>query len=292
MPVSTLLVDPAWLNSRLDDPRIRIVDVTTFLYIDPNGTNHRLSSGRDAYEKEHIPGAVFGDLLADFSDPAAPLPFTVLDSDAFAERIGALGVGEGTHVVVYDQGGPNMWATRLWWNLRLEGFDDVSVLDGGLAAWKEAGFATASGTERKEPATFVARRRPELLADRDAVAAAIEDDKVVLVNSLDPATFRGETQSYPRPGHIPSSVNIPFEELIAEGGRFRDAGEVRDLFSEAGTLDEGKRVVTYCGGGIAATRVAFDLARLGRSDIAVYDGSLNEWTSDPSLPLETGPGAE
>src|SRR5690606_29100996 len=131
-------------------------------------------------------------------------------------------------------------------------------------------------------ATFVARRRPELLADRDAVAAAIDDDKVVLVNALDPATFRGETKSYARPGHIPSSVNIPFEDLVAEDGRFRDAGEVRDLFSDAGTLDEGKRVVTYCGGGIAATRVAFDLARLGRPDIAVYDGSLNEWTADPS----------
>src|SRR5690606_33728478 len=118
------------------------------------------------------------------------------------------------------------------------------------------------------------------------VAAAIDDDGVVLVNALDPATFRGESKSYARPGRIPSSVNIPFQDLSDEDGRVRDIDEVRELFAKTGTLDEDKRVITYCGGGIAATFVAFDLARLGRTDVAVYDGSLNEWTADPSLPME------
>lgn len=287
MTISTLLVDPEWLHSRLDDPRLRIIDATTFLHMDPDGADHRLTSGRATYEQEHIPGAVFADLLNDFSDPEAGVPMTVLDSDTFAARIGALGVGPDTHVVVYDQGA-NMWATRLWWNLRLEGFDAVSVLDGGLPAWKQAGHPTASGTETYPAAAFVARRRPELLATKDSVAKAIDDDGVVLVNALDPATFRGESNAYPRPGRIPSSVNIPFLDLTDENGRVRGLDEVRDLFADAGTLDDGKRVVTYCGGGIAATFVAFDLARLGRSDVAVYDGSLNEWTADPSLPLELG----
>lgn len=291
MTLSHLLVDPEWLHSRLDDPQLRIIDTSTFLYMDPNGTDHKLTSGRGSYEEEHIPGAVFADLLTDFSDPDSPVPMTVLDSDTFAARIGALGVGPDTHVVVYDQGA-NMWATRLWWNLRLEGFDNVSVLNGGLPAWKAAGLPTRSGTESYPAATFVARRRPELLATRDTVAKAIEDDGVVLVNSLDPATFRGESNAYPRPGRIPTSVNIPFLDLADGNGRVRDLDEVRDLFARTGTLDEDKRVVTYCGGGIAATFVAFDLARLGRPDVAVYDGSLNEWTADPDLPLEVGEPAQ
>ncbi|GGM88574.1 sulfurtransferase [Thermopolyspora flexuosa] len=287
MTVPSLLVEPEELHARLDDPRLVIIDATTFLHMDPEGTDHRLTSGRATYEQEHIPGAVFADLLNDFSDPNAAVPMTVLDSETFAARIGALGVGPDVHVVVYDQGA-NMWATRLWWNLRLEGFDAVSVLNGGLPAWKAAGYPTRSGVETRPAATFVARRRPELLADRDTVAKAINDENVVLVNALDPATFRGESNAYPRRGRIPSSVNIPFLDLADESGRIRGTDEVRDLFAEKGTLDEGKRVITYCGGGIAATFVAFDLARLGRTDVAVYDGSLNDWTSDPSLPMETG----
>lgn len=286
MSTHPLLVDPAWLDQRRDDENLRILDATTFLELSEDDGDHRVTSGAQAYEKEHIPGAVHADLLQDFSDTEAPVPFTVLDSETFAERIGRLGVGPGTHVVVYDQG-PTMWAARLWWNLRLEGFDDVSVLDGGLPAWKEAGLPTTNGRDSCPPMRFEAHRRPELYADKDAVLEALGDESVLLVNALDEPTFRGERQTYARAGHIPGSVNVPFEGLLDQHGRVRDAEQVREAFASVGALDQDKKPVTYCGGGIAASFVAFDLARLGREDVAVYDGSMNEWAADESLPLET-----
>lgn len=282
-----LLVDPAWLHERLEDPALRILDATTFLTQPEGDGYYEFESGRRAYEKAHIPGAVFADLLHDLADPDAATMFTALDSETFAARIGALGVGPGTHAVVYDQG-MNIWATRLWWNLRYEGFDDVSVLNGGLAAWTRAGHAVRSGVESNEPAVFTARRRPELHADKDTVLAAIGDPGVQLVNCLDRPTFAGTRRTCARPGRIPSSTNVPFPDLADSDGLLHDPDEIRGLLDEAGTLDESKKVVTYCGSGIAATTLAFQLALLGRPDVAVYDGSLTEWAADPALPLEVG----
>ena len=286
MSTHPLLVDPMWLHQHSNDENLRVLDATTFLD-QPEGDGHyEVTSGAQAYEREHIPGAVHADLLRDLADTGAPGAFTALDSETFAERIGRLGVGPGTHVVVYDQG-PAMWAARLWWNLRLEGFDDVSVLDGGLPAWKEAGLPTTNGRDSYPPARFEARRRPELYADKDRVLKALEDEGVLLVNALDEPTFRGERKTYARAGHIPGSVNVPFQGLLDEHGRVRDTEEVREKFASVGALDTDKLPVTYCGGGIAASLAAFDLARLGREDVAVYDGSMTEWAADESLPLET-----
>lgn len=210
--------------------------------------------------------------------------FKELTSEKFAEEIGKLGVTNSSHVVIYDQG-PMMWATRLWWNLRLEGHDKIAVLDGGFPAWQQAGHPVATGAERNEPTAFEARRRPELYADRDRVLAAIEDDSLVLINSLDEPTFAGTRTTYDRPGHIPTSVNVPFQGLIAEDGHAASPDSIRDQYDQVEALDGSKTPITYCGSGIAATFEAFQLARLGRPDVAVYDGSLTEWAADESLPL-------
>ncbi|GAB2847715.1 rhodanese-like domain-containing protein [Actinocorallia aurea] len=281
-----LLVDAAWLHEHLEDPAIRILDATTFLTQPEGDGYYDVESGRQAYEKAHVPGAVFADLLHDLADETAATTFTALPSAEFAARLGALGVGPGTHVVIYDQG-PNIWATRLWWNLRYEGFDSISVLNGGLPAWIQAGNEVRSGTESYEPATFEAARRPELYASKEDVLAAIDDPGTVLVNSLDRPTFTGARQTYARPGRIPSSTNVPFPELLDESG-FKSPESVRPLFDSADALDTSKKVITYCGSGIAATGLAFHLAQLGRPDIAIYDGSLTEWSADPTLPLVTG----
>lgn len=282
-----LLVDAAWLAEHRTDPDLVLLDATTILVLPEGDGYYTVNSGVELYRAAHIPGAVFADLHLNLADQSAEDTFTVLDSADFAERIGALGVGDGKHVVVYDQGG-NLWATRLWWNLRLEGFDSISVLDGGLPAWRAADLPVESGDLAPTPAVFTARRRPELLARKDEVLAAVSDEKTVLVNSLDRPTFTGEKQTYARPGRIPSSENVPFGALVTAQGRFIDLEEQRPLLDAADTLDGGNRVVTYCGGGIAATAVAFSLARLGRNDVAVYDGSLTEWTKDDALPLEIG----
>ena len=289
MSTVPLLVDAAWLAAHRADPNIRIYDVSISHGKTEAGESFT-ASGRESYEAEHIPGAAHADVFGDLADTESPHAFTSLDHDTFAERAGALGIGADTHVVLYDQGG-NLWATRLWWNLRLEGFDRVSVLDGGLGAWKSAGFDTEQGGGNSYPATtFTGERRPELLATKESVLAGIGNPEGVLVNSLEPQTFRGEvdTYGYGRPGRIPDSVNVFFGDLVTEDGRVGGLDLVRPLFADAGALGEDKSVVTYCGGGIAATFLAFQLARLGRDDVAVYDGSMNEWVSEESLPLEIG----
>jgi len=283
-----LVVDGAWLESRLGDPRLRILDATAHLRLPADGSVH-LRPGHESYEREHIPGALFADLLGDLADPDAALPFTVPESERFAQRMGQLGVGEGTYVVVYDQFDPALdpehyqfWAPRLWWHLRLEGFDDVAVLDGGLGVWKAEGRPTTSEpSPGHPPAEFRAGRRPELLADADEVTAGIDDEDVVIINALPPETYAA--------GRIPRTHNVSFTVLIdPETGRMRSEDDLRRHFDPTGALHRHRRAITYCGGGIAACVGALALARLGRDDVAVYDGSMNDWTSDPARPVERG----
>ena len=217
-----IVVDGAWLQERLDDPHLRLLDATTHLRF-LTGGGVELVAGRDGYVREHIPGALFADLMDALGRPGAPQPITVPDSARFAAAMGALGVGEGTYVVVYDQFDPDLgpdryqfWAPRLWWHLRLEGFADVAVLDGGLGAWKAEGRpVTDAPSPGHPPADFAAARRPELLVSTEEVEAAVGDAETVLINALPPQAFAA--------GRIPASHNVPFSAIVdPQTGRFRD----------------------------------------------------------------------
>jgi thiosulfate/3-mercaptopyruvate sulfurtransferase len=184
----------------------RVFDATVLLDRPVEGGPYVPRPQRDAYLREHIPGAAFADLL-ELSDPDSPFPFTLPSAERFAGLAGALGVR--APVAVYSQTSV-MWATRLWWLLRYFGFDDVAVLDGGLEAWKAAGLPLESGPTSYPPVEFEARPRPELLATRADVEAIVTEGGACLVNTLAPRVFRGEgPTSYSRPGRIPGSVNVP-----------------------------------------------------------------------------------
>jgi thiosulfate/3-mercaptopyruvate sulfurtransferase len=286
-PALPPLLSAAELQAALGRPDLRILDASTTLTLDPDARRYVATPQRDAYLAAHIPGAVFADVVHDLSDPDAEWAFTLPAPELFARQAGRLGVGDGTQVVVHDSGGA--WATRVWWLMRLHGLDRVSVLDGGLRAWQAAGLPTETGAVEVAPATFTPAVRRELLATT-AEVAALSRDGGCLVNALDPATFRGEqpTNPYPRRGRIPGSGNLPFDGLLDPGtGRFRPMSEIAVLLDAAGLLRPG-RAVTYCGGGIAATLPAFAAYVAGNPDVAVYDGSLTEWTSDPDRPVELG----
>lgn len=281
------LVDTDWLAARLGAPELVIVDATTHLPVPADGA-YVPESGRAAYDQAHIPGAVFADLLTDFADPGADEPWTVPDRARFVAAAEALGIGDGAQVVVYDQH-DGFWATRLWWQLRLEGFGAVAVLDGGLPAWRAAGGQVTDAVSTPHPRTFTGVRRPELLRSTGEIAAGLDDPHTLLVNVLAPETYRGEVTNYARPGHIPGSINFPvFQIRDADTGTLRPLEELRAAARDAGLLDPARTVVTYCGGGIAATGVAHVLALLGREDVAVYDGSMTAWAGDPDLPLVVG----
>lgn len=258
-----------------DDPTIRVVDATVHLTFDENGAH--TESGRDTYREAHVPGATFADQALDLTEHDGEAPFAAVPSERFAEVVGGLGIGNDHTVVVYDHVN-GIWATRLWWQLGLEGHDDVVVLDGGLQAWKDAGLPVAAGGASYPAATFTATRRSERVVTTADVEAATHDRSTLLINSLARESFAD--------ARIPGSVNVPFDELVDESGRLRAADELRPLFESVGALDPDVAPVTYCGGGIAATAVAFALQGLGRGDVAIYDGSMTAWTSDASRPLE------
>lgn len=289
-----LLVTTDWLEEHLEDPDLRIIDASVLMKQDENGV--QLESGRELYDKEHLPGAVFADLLHELSDPDADLPFTAPSHEYFVNKITELGIGDGMFIIIYDRGAlvdapfsASDWASRLWWQLRLEGFDQVAILAGGLPKWKQEKRPLTNERVDYPTATFNGRRRPELLADKRDIQEAMHHSSTVLVNCLSPAEFKGESDAYPRKGHIPGSKNIFFGDVtdpVTKG--LPDKEKLKQIFEPSGALDPDKRVVTYCGGGIAATWNAFALAMLGRFDVAVYDGSMNEWTADENLPLESG----
>jgi thiosulfate/3-mercaptopyruvate sulfurtransferase len=280
-----LLVDAEQLVAALDDPSLRVLDATVWLQIHPDGSEVTIESGRAAFDEGHIPGAGFADLI-ELSDPERPTWFMLPEADRFSDGMSRLGVGSDTHVVAYDAE-DGIWAARLWWMLRAFGFDAVSLLDGGLEAWRAAGLPLSTETRDVPRRGFEARLRPELVASREDVEAVLHAGGACLVNALPPELFRGEVPIVPgRFGHIPGSVNVPTESLIdPESNRFLPVETLRGRFDEAGVLDQ-PRVIAYCGGAIAATFDAFALALLGRDDVAVYDGSLVEWASDPELPLD------
>jgi thiosulfate/3-mercaptopyruvate sulfurtransferase len=277
------LVEPGWLASRLEDERLRVLDVT--VQITPEFVTR---SGRCGWEVAHVPGSVFGDLLGGLSDRAAPALMMMLPSaEQFSTEMGALGVGTGTQVVLYDAR-ENMWAARVWWMLRAFGFDDAALLDGGYEKWQKEGRRVSADACAYPAARFEPQPRPELIASRAAVLAAVGERAACIIDALPEQSYRGDGPSaYGRAGHIASAKNAPFHRLVREDQTLRTADELRALFAGIG-LSSGQRAITYCGGGIAASLAAFALVLIGHPDIALYDGSLSEWAPDPSLPMEKG----
>lgn len=281
------LVDAAALEAQLADPGLRVLDCTVRFEATPEGAV--VSSGRPGYEAGHVPGAGFLDLMGELADPDSPYGFMLPPADRFADAMGRLGVGEGTRVVLYDAGG-SMWAARAWWNLRAYGFDDAAVLDGGWTTWTQEGRPVSTEPSTYPPARFVARPRAGLFATRDDVLAAIGSGSTCVLNALSPDQHAGERPTVPdgRAGRIAGSGNVPWHDVIDPATqRYLPVERLRELLGGVGATSA-ERVVTYCGGGIAAASVAFALRLVGQEDVAVYDASMQEWATDPSLPMETG----
>jgi thiosulfate/3-mercaptopyruvate sulfurtransferase len=282
------LVETGWLAARLADPDIRVFDCSVKLEQTPQGV--KLTSGREDWTRAHVPGSGFLDLLVDLSDRTSPFNAMLPPAEQFAEALGRAGVGPGSRVVLYDRGG-NMWAARIWWMLRCFGFDAAGVLDGGWGKWTAEGRPVSDAPPAYAPARFEARPRAGLMADKAEALAALGKDEVVLVNALSPEVHSGKAAPYGRAGRIPGSVNVPAMSLLdPASGAYRPLQSLREAFDAVGALS-GKKVIAYCGGGIAASSDALALTLLGAEDVAVYDGSLSEWIADPASPMETDAAA-
>ena len=287
MKLPSPLISSDWLAQHLDAPGLRIFDCTMFLH--PDGpARFRVESGRTVYDAGHVPGAGFLDLQAELSDRRSPLRFTMPPATELADTLTAKGIGDDCTVVLYCGGTPS-WATRIWWMLKAIGFDRAAVLDGGIAKWKAEGRALTTAPCTYPPASLTVRPRPELFADRDVVRHAIGDSGSLTINALTAEQHAGRGgPTYGRPGRIAGSTCVPSVSLVAVNKTLRPASELEATFTAAGARRD-RRIICYCGGGIAATLDAFVLhGLLGYSHVSVYDASMQEWAADPSLPMETG----
>ncbi len=280
LPEIDMLVSAQWLKEHLGNPDLVVLDATVIVESDAAG-NFRSVNGRANYEAGHIPTAGFADLLGELSDVESPFQFGMPSPEEFAAAMGALGVGDDSRVVIYDDMGSS-WAARVWWMLRWIGFDRAALLDGGLDAWTAAGGELSTESVLRTSRALTVNLRPELIADQEEVRASIGNDAVNLVDALPEIHYRGEWTMYAQPGHIPDAINVPVTSLFGETGHFRSDEKLSGLF----VGDRGARTITYCGGGIAAAADAFVLTRLGFTDVAIYAASLEEWTANPDNPME------
>ncbi|MEW1828819.1 rhodanese-like domain-containing protein [Streptomyces sp. NPDC088196] len=284
------LVDDTWLAAHLDDPRLVVLDATALLPSPREDGDYRSASGRETWAERHLPGSRHADLTGELSDHDAPYHFAVPSPEALAAALARLGVGEGGEVVSYDSGG-GIWAARLWWMLRAIGVP-AAVLDGGLEAWEAAGRPLASGDDTEpvpavRPVTPVVR--PDLWAGIEDVAAVSRGERPgTLVCALPLGGYDGSAPTrYSRRGHIPASRSLPGRGLLDESGRVLPTEELAAKVGAVLDTDDSP-VVLYCGGGISAAGAALALTLLGRTDVSVYDGSLEEWSKDPARPMELG----
>ena len=277
-----------WLNDNLYNSHIRIYDCTTYLHYKDNNPTlpYIVESGREKYEIIHIPNSSFMDLHLDLSDKASPYRFTLPKLEALAEKFKKLGIGSDFHTILYSRNGAQ-WSARLWWMLKSVGIDNVSILDGGFNEWKKNGLPTSQESLTFLPSDFDFIPRENIFVDKQAVLEAIDSDSTIILNSLTADIHKGQNPRYGRPGRIPKSKNIPFHELLdSETGKFKTFEEVTKIF-ETNKITKDKKILNYCGGGIAASLEAFVLYQLGFKNIAIYDNSLHEWAAiDQTLPME------
>ena len=282
------LVSTEWLARHVGDDGLVVVDASVVGAETPAG--FRWLSGLDDYLIEgHVPGAVFADILEEFSDPEGAYSFTRPDDARLERAARELGIGDDVAVVIYDSS-LGHWAARLWWLLASAGVDRVAVLDGGLTRWRADGRAVETGFEPPRAAvSLTLSPRDGFWADRHEVLAITsgETTDASLVCAAPPSDFRGETGQRPRRGHIPGSVNVPISAVVDRESRTFLGGEALQEGLAPATAAAASRVVVYCGGGIAAAGTGFALRQAGHQDVAVYDGSLDEWAADPEAPLVT-----
>jgi thiosulfate/3-mercaptopyruvate sulfurtransferase len=277
-----LIVSTDWLHDHLQDENLRIIDIRG--HIIPASQPHpHYFSHRAEYDASHIPGAVFVDWTSDITDPDSPNGTQIAKPQAFADFMNAIGVGDDTFVVAYDDA-QSMFAARMWWALNYYGHSQVAVLDGGWNKWLAEGRATTDQLPDILPTVFHPRPDSGWRRTIDDVEAALESEKL-LMDVRSPAEFNGESSRAKRKGHIPGAFNLSRTKMVAEGDILPTPEALRDQFEAAGIDDSVPEVIVYCNSGVSASYGLLALKLAGIDNATVYDGSWKEWGNDESKPI-------
>jgi len=273
------LVDVDWLQRNLEHDELVIFDASW----------HMPATGRDGlkeWQQERIPGARFFDFDGKICAPDSDLPHMMPDEAIFTRELQALGLNQDSVVVVYDTMG--MFSSpRAWWMLRAMGCANVALLDGGLVAWKEAGYSIESRTEEPvyETGDFIANMDQGFIADALTVLAALDDDSVCVLDARPEPRFRGAAEE-PRPGlrrgHMPGALNLPFAELFKHG-LLKSKAELREIITPL--IGDSERTICSCGSGVTACVIGFAAHYVGYENLSIYDGSWCEWGLPGELPV-------
>ncbi len=278
------LLSPAQLAERLNQPELIVLDCR-FALEDP-------AYGARVYAEGHIPGARFIDLEHDLSAPVQrgitgrhPLP----DPQQLLERLRALGVGQHSEVVLYDDG-PGAFAARAWWLLAWLGKrEGVFLLDGGLNAWRAVNLPLESATPAVSPGDLQGTPDASLLVSADALLKRLGTPQLTLLDARALPRFRGEMEPIdPVAGHIPGAQCAVFTDNLDGNGRFKSPERLRERFSALLGQRPAEQLVAYCGSGVTACHNLFALCLAGYPLLPLYAGSWSEWITDPQRPLACG----
>ncbi|MAT34268.1 MAG: 3-mercaptopyruvate sulfurtransferase [Ponticaulis sp.] len=271
------LVTAEWLKSHIDAPDIRVVDAT---WIPPWSPDASPSAAKRLYMDGHIPGAVFFD-IDQIAETDSPYPHMMPGPEKFSSNARKLGLGDGKTIIVYDRG-DFIASARVWWMIRHMGHRDVKVLDGGWSAW----LRIDGKVEDLEPVVserhHTVRVQNQLIKSYDQMLQNLETTEFKVLDARSTGRFDG-TEAEPRAGlssgHIPNSSNVPASSLVDQDGKLKSKSDLQDLLGE---FTGEANLVASCGSGVSAAVILLALFRLGRDDVALYDGSWTEWASKDS----------
>jgi thiosulfate/3-mercaptopyruvate sulfurtransferase len=266
-----LLIEAEQLNTHLDEAQLLLVDMGDF----------------DVYSEAHIPGAInlcYSEIVRVVPPAGGLLPSAAELSDILS----AIGLTPDKQVVAYDaeQGGR---AARLLWTLDVLGHSKLSLLNGGLSAWKNAGLALKAGVEKPTPSSYQARiSNPEALADKDYILSRLGQDDLAIFDARSPAEYAGLDVRAARGGHIPGAVNLNWLDCIdnANALRFKPDSELRTLLEQRG-LQKDKEIIVHCQTHHRSSHSYWVLKHLGYPRIRGYAGSWSEWGNTADTPIET-----
>ncbi len=285
------LVETDWLEENMHDSNIRVYDCAAIPERNPDITQRKKhpilpKSSKDKFYLQHIPGANYLDVPNQLTDKSTSIPLMLAPTEQLVTSFRQAGISNSSHVVLYSSGSP-IWAARVWCILHSLGLENISILNGGLQKWLDEGRPTSSKEKKYTTGNFSPVSKKNIFINKEQVLSATKNTNTLLIHTLKPSVFDGSDDRliFGRRGHIPTSINLPSSLVLeADSATVLSSDRLEQIFKNIG-VDRVENLITYCGGGINASLVAFALKLLGYNNVSIYDGSMNEWGNDISLPI-------